>query len=105
MSDSTEFEFYNTRFPDTLDFSNNSKIYNKIDFTTADFTDSSRYDYKVHDVKPVSIYLYKTDISKLHLDYIHFKLLLPDSTLYDYEDAKKLISIDEREGMSSPKKT
>jgi hypothetical protein len=97
ISDSTEFYFRDTRLPDTLDFSNNSKIYNEIDFTTANFTDSSRYDYKADTVKPVLIYLYRTDISKLHLDYVHFKLLFSNpASRWGKHDS---ISNDEKESM------
>ena len=94
ISDTTEFNFQNSRLPDTLDFSYNFKINKEIDFTTAALNDSSRYgDYNTKTIKPVMIFLYKTDISKLHLDYIHFKLLLPDSTL-DYP--KEFISNTEK---------
>lgn len=83
FSDSTQLIFKNTIFPDTIDFSNNDKIYNEIDFTKANFKDSSRYDYFKNKIIPIYMNLYRTDISKLRLDYIHFKLKLIDTVSND----------------------
>lgn len=75
LSEKTEFSFIGARFIDTINFSYNPKIFNEIDFTVANFND---WDYKRKHVKlenkPCYINLYRTDISKLRLDYIHFKL-------------------------------
>ncbi len=97
-NDNTELRFRNTVFPDTVVFAYNYRNFKEIDFTTADFTDTSRFDYNTDTVKPTYIFLYKTDISKLRLDYVHFKLLLPDSTINNL-NRKKFISIDEKESM------
>jgi hypothetical protein len=80
VGDSTNILFYNTVLPDTLNFSYIPKIKNQIDLTVANFTDSLHYD-KVSDnyTRPHRIFFYKTDISKFHLDYIHFRLMFPDN--------------------------
>jgi hypothetical protein len=83
LRDSSNLRFTDTVLPDTIYFSDNSLIKNQIDFSHADFTPESRYDYKLNQPIPILIYLYNSDISKLRLDYIHFKLLLSDSTSSD----------------------
>jgi len=65
FEDLSEMTFNRTKLPDTLIFDYNSKI-PIIDFTTANF----RKETDKH-----SISLMNTDISKLKLDYIHFKLI------------------------------
>ncbi len=79
VGDSTNLLFYSTILPDTLNFSYIQKIKNQFDLTAANFTDSLHYD-KVSDnyTRPHQIFFYKTDISKFHLDYIHFRLYFPD---------------------------
>ncbi|HXB06168.1 MAG TPA: hypothetical protein VNW04_03610, partial [Puia sp.] len=50
--------------------------------------------------KPHEIFLYRTDISKFHLDYFHFRLLLPDFTLSPtYQSRREKISIDDKDAM------
>ena len=70
--------FNNTLLPDTLDFSSNERISNQVDLLVADFSDTARYDtaQKIYK-KPHYINLYKSDISKFHLDYFHFRLYFP----------------------------
>ena len=80
LSEKANFNFNSSILPDTLDFSSNLKISSEIDLTTANFTDSSKYNSKTDEYfKPHYIFLYKTDISKLRLDYMHFRLLFPNS--------------------------
>lgn len=80
LSDKTQFNFNDTTFPDTINFSYNSKISNEIDFTVGRFND---WDFKSPSsnisVRHSYINLYRTDISKLRLDYIHFKLYFSNS--------------------------
>ena len=95
LGDSSDFRFFDTLLPDTIYFSDNSLIKKEIDFSHANFTDESRYDYKLNQPKPILIYLYNADIAKLRLDYTHFKLLLPDSTIVTGEP-QKFISPDEK---------
>ncbi len=98
--DSAEMDFNSAILPDTLDFSQNRSIKRVIDLTTADFTDSGRYNEKNETYTPHQIFLYKSDISKFHLDYFHFRLLLPDSTLsLTYENVRQKISRDEKDAM------
>jgi hypothetical protein len=98
-TDTSTLYFENTTFPDTLIFSYNSRIFNEIDFTNANFHDDRRVDKNNGEVLPTYIYLYGTDISKLRLDYIHYKLFFPDK-LNGRDSAygiTKLIDNDEKE--------
>jgi hypothetical protein len=97
MNDSTDINFTNTCFPDIIDFSFNANINNEIDFTKANFSDSNRFDYKTKKVKPTFVFLYKTNVSKLHLDYVHYKLYLPDSTISN--NNKIFITTEEKQEM------
>lgn len=63
----TLFSFDKARLPDTLDLSSNTTIQTPIDLTNADFKDNNR---------KCLIFLYNTDVDKINIDYIHFKLLL-----------------------------
>jgi Pentapeptide repeats (9 copies) len=72
--------FNRTRLPDTLVFDYDSKI-PEINFTLADFS---------KEVSPHLISVFKTDISKLWLDYIHFKL-------YWYNYAHAPLTTEDRE--------
>ena len=93
VSPTTQIVFSGAFLPDTLDFSFNSqKLNSAIDLTAAKFTDSGRE--KLH-----YIILYKTDISQFHLDYIHFRLLIPDSIQVPDDSVKHKISDDEKESM------
>jgi uncharacterized protein YjbI with pentapeptide repeats len=82
LSSGSRLDFTGAVLPDTLDFSAVNHIPDDIDLTTANFTDPTHFDsagrlpYRKH-----VIYLYKSDISRFHLDYAHFKLLT-DSTLF-----------------------
>jgi hypothetical protein len=98
LKDSTNFNFNNTVFPDTILFAGNLNIRSDIFFTNSNFTASSRYDNKKDTYRPILIYLYNTNIAKLHLDYVRFKLLIPDSTflLGEYEEKRKVISYAEK---------
>jgi uncharacterized protein YjbI with pentapeptide repeats len=69
LSETTNLNFSRTVLPDTLDFSFNQKIPNEIDLTAADFSKTNR----------TVIMLYRADISKVHFEYNHFRLMLPDS--------------------------
>jgi hypothetical protein len=95
LGDTSHFRFDDTVLPDTIYFSNNTQIKNGIDFLHADFAANSRYDSVQNRPKPILIYLYNSDIAKLRLDYTHFKLLLPDSTI-DKEGPSKSISPDDK---------
>jgi uncharacterized protein YjbI with pentapeptide repeats len=91
LSDSARFIFNNTLLPDTINFSNINNIQNEIDLSVIRFRDTSRYDSLSDTYKNSKwhfINLYKSDISKFHLDYYHFRLLLLDENC-------NLLSIDE----------
>jgi uncharacterized protein YjbI with pentapeptide repeats len=96
LTPKSRLDFTNAVLPDTLDLSENHNLPISIDLTTANFTDPTRYDstgklpYRRH-----AIYLYKSDISKFHLDYAHFRLIT-DSTL---GVPRKKITEDDAEGM------
>jgi len=89
VNDVTEFYFDNTLLPDTIYFANVNTFKREIFLGAADFTDSTRYDYVHKKIRPVNICLYNTDVTHIHLDYIHFKLLLPDSL----ETPEKILAI------------
>ncbi|MEO5991088.1 MAG: pentapeptide repeat-containing protein [Ferruginibacter sp.] len=65
FGDNVEMTFNRAKLPDTIIFDYNSQI-PKIDFSIANFNGESTKH---------SISLFKSDISKLSLDYIHFKLI------------------------------
>jgi hypothetical protein len=63
-----EIQFSGAQLPEVLDFSDNKRIPNEIDFTKARFLKNSKTFIKI----------YNSEIPKLHLDYMNFKLLLED---------------------------
>jgi hypothetical protein len=82
ITDSTTFAFIDCVLADTIDFSYNPNIRNEIDFSPCNFKDSAYFDFKRQEYrrnKRHLINLYKSDISKFHLDYHHFRLLLKDA--------------------------
>ncbi len=95
FSDKTKFYFNQTLFPDTIIFANNN-VTNDIYFTNADFTSASTGNTNRQQGKRINIYLLNTNISKIHIDYIHFKLLLPDSTFQEDGNKTKAISFEEK---------
>jgi hypothetical protein len=89
-TDSVTTQFNNAILPDTLDFSQNSALGCTIDLTTANFDEPH----------PCNIFLFNTDISKFKLDYFHFRLLLPDSTITpSYNTNRQKITKDQKEAM------
>ena len=71
----TKFNFTNSTLPDTINLSGISNVVNEIDFTTANFTNPSHFDSTGDKpYKPHEIFLLNSDLSKIHLDYEHFKL-------------------------------
>jgi hypothetical protein len=97
LSSETQILFSNTILPDTLDFSfnNSSTLNNEIDLTTANFIDSGQ-----NIDNPHLIQFIKTEISQFHLDYYHFRLLIPDS-IQSPDNPKMHIAIsnDEKESI------
>ena len=100
-TENVEMQFGNAVLPDTLDFSQNPRLACKIDLTTANFdrpgsVDSSTGEYK----RPHYIFLFNTDISKFQLDYFHFRLLVPDSTITPvYGTKPSRITLDQKDAM------
>jgi Pentapeptide repeats (9 copies) len=95
LSPNTQLIFAGTSLPDTIDFSFNTlKLKNEIDLTVANFTDSSKGMAKTH-----FILFYKTDISQFHLDYMHFRLLVPDSVKSPEDTSHIRVSDDDKEAM------
>ncbi len=91
----TQLIFEGSFLPDTIDFSfNTQKINYEIDLTVAKFADSGQIPEKPH-----YIILYKTDISRFRLDYIHFRLLVPDSIRSPEGNAPIRLTVDEKEAM------
>lgn len=100
-TDSVAFQFTNAILPDTIDFSQNSALKCKIDLTTADFDTPDRTDTSSADSNhPHYIFLFNTDISKFRLDYFHFRLLVPDSTITPVNGTQRQkITKDQKEAM------
>jgi hypothetical protein len=98
---SVSIRFDDATLPDTIDFSQNPALLCKIDLTTANFDEPDRYDTSSGDYShPHNIFLFNTDISKFKLDYFHFRLLLPDSTITPSLGAKhQRITKDQKEAM------
>jgi hypothetical protein len=71
-SDSTKFYFDYTKLPDLINFANVSNIHRDIDFTAANFSRSKLYgatERRWHYIN-----LFDSDISKIKIDYEHFRL-------------------------------
>jgi uncharacterized protein YjbI with pentapeptide repeats len=84
---SATFDFTDAFLPDTIDLSLNRKIPNEINFLTANLgqvsTDRGPKDsFKIH-----YIILAKSDISKIRLDYKHFRLIAPEEKYIHNTDA------------------
>lgn len=94
-------QFDDATLPDTLDFSQNPALLCKIDLTTANFLEPDRYDTLTGNyTRPHYIFLFNTDISRFKLDYFHFRLLVPDSTITpSLQNKHQRISRDQKEGM------
>lgn len=78
LSERSKFNFYFAHFLRSSDWSLNPVIPNEINLTATDFDDSSAYIRNFRSYAVDSILLYQTDISKLHLDYLHFSLMHVD---------------------------
>jgi hypothetical protein len=78
LGDSAKMFFLDTTLPDSLFFSNIIKIPSEIDLTIANYKSPGRYDchdnYNKH-----NIFLYQTDVSKLHFNYKFFNLIFEDN--------------------------
>ena len=77
----TTFLFKNAILPDTICFVDILNISNEIDLTAANFNDSSRIELSTKNYKENRrhiVYFANSDLSKFHIDYTHFKLLLTD---------------------------
>jgi hypothetical protein len=96
QDNNSNLTFVDTILPDTILFSENNNIKQDIYFTAANFTDSCRYNYAKKKPNPILIFLYNSNISRLHLDYVHFKLLLPDFAIKFGGMEKTIISYDEK---------
>lgn len=71
LTPNSRFSFLNTTLPDTLDFSYNFNIDQKVDFTKVNY--NKNLDRKCR------IILTKTDLSNLEFNYQFFKLSFPDN--------------------------
>jgi uncharacterized protein YjbI with pentapeptide repeats len=68
--------FTNAILPDTIDFSDNPFLLRQIEFTDANFNDSISINEGEKKARLHYIYLDRTDISKIRIDYTHFRLCL-----------------------------
>jgi len=90
------FDFTGSILPDTIYFGYNSNLLQTVNFASTNFIDSSRFDYENGKPKKILIFLTGTDISKLRLDYIHFKLFFQDSPILTVKTQQ---DYDEEEGV------
>lgn len=91
----TRFIFDSVKLPNIINFSSNPYIPCEIDLSSADYKDPKYYDSKLNQITATHrIYLYKSDISKFHFDYFHFKLTFTDPTNPGY-----VIPNDEKEAI------
>lgn len=100
LSDSAQLYFKGAVLPRNIDFSYNNRISKEIDLTTASFLDSLHYNSQSDIyIEPHYISLYKSDIAKFHLDYIHFRLVTDSAFTNDGEIHKFKIPKDDVDGM------
>jgi hypothetical protein len=78
----TVFNFYNAKLPLLIDFSHNQQMHGTVDFTNANF-DSLYAHSGLYKDKHHYINIYNSDIPKLKLDYIHFRLCFYDPRKWD----------------------
>jgi hypothetical protein len=81
LSDSAKLIFDGSLLPDTIDFSHISNLHTEVDLLSCDLSDSTRMIKQTGVYKPHYINLYKSDISKFHLDYTHFRIILSDKRI------------------------
>lgn len=100
LTKNSYFNFSGAILPHNLDFSFNKILPNGIDLTKCSFLDSTHYSSK-EDMyfAPHYISLYKSDISKFHLDYIHFRLVTDSFASDELLRNKSKIPYEEVTGM------
>lgn len=91
IKDTATFSFYQTKLPDLIDFSNNYTIPKKIDLTTSYFDSFELYktQRRWHYIN-----LYASDLSKIKIDYEHFRMCFYKS--FYWPDADLTVSPDGR---------
>ena len=67
--------------PDTISFLNTRDIQQDIVLTDANLAFRDQKKNGVHAMAPIQICLYNADVSKIRIDYTHFRLWLPDSVI------------------------
>ncbi len=83
----TAFNFYGAVLPDLIDFSHNKLLYGVVDFTDAVFDGPVRENGFFSPDTRHFINIYDSDINKIKLDYLHFKLCF-----YDPRSADKIVT-------------
>ena len=76
LKDSTSITSYAAQLPDTIDIIGCSVLQGYFNFNNADF-EEDKTKKRTH-----FFFLYKSDISKLKIDYIHFRFYFPDSAAF-----------------------
>ncbi|MGZ4159693.1 MAG: pentapeptide repeat-containing protein [Neobacillus sp.] len=87
LHDSSKFLFSGAYLPNMINFSNVPDIHNVVDFTNANFTRTTRYTDSVR--KWHYINLFNSDISKIRIDYQHFRLCFYNS--FEQDNHKKTV--------------
>jgi hypothetical protein len=101
LGPNTHLNFQFSYLPDTIDLSSIRDLQQDINLTDANL---SFRDMKIHGakiMKPILICLYNTDISKIRIDYNHFKLWLPDTVIDPSgpRGAPSIKSVDDKEAV------
>ena len=87
LGQNAKIDFSRATLPDTLFFKSINHIGNQIDLIAANITDTDGYNPELNGYRnPHYISLYKSDISKFHLDYFHFKLFFPAALNLPYDE-------------------
>ncbi len=71
----THFSFANSNLPDTLDFSFNGNLSNPVDFNKINIEGNRK--------KKCNIIFYKTEVSKIEMNYNYFNLIFPNKLSHD----------------------
>ncbi len=75
--ENTVISFDKSILPERINFDHCPKLNSEVDFSNVDFDHKHNYDEKKYGYRKHLINLYKSNISKFHLDYTHFKLDFP----------------------------
>jgi hypothetical protein len=91
----TVFEFYNASFPALIDFSHNIYLFRNVDFTRANF-DSLQINKAFWSDTRHFINIYNTDIGKIKIGYMNFRLCFYDPLKKDEQLGRYLLQLHQK---------